>query len=298
MLQKIENSSVNEFDVTAHVRVTDPDSVQFEIKRVLAELFPEENLTIVDASFDYFKYCYSGQHEDYHAVETPYHDIHHVMDVTLASVRLMAGHEIKHKDDSLGPQKVILGFIVSLFHDSGYLRYSDDYEANHGAEHTPVHVTRSGLFLERFLKANDMAECIDVAQTLVQFTGMEQDVDALKFEDKSWLKIGYMIGTADLMAQMADRLYAQKCHSHLYTEFSIAGMTEKKASDGSIEVIYADADDLLKKTPDFIEDALKNRLTKSFRKAYEYAAVYFGGRNLYMESIEKNRAEILKLTSN
>lgn len=296
MLQIIENHSHGEFDVTDLVKVTDPQCVRVEVKRILSERFPKEDLSIVDRAFDHFVLCYSGQHNDYHAVETPYHDIHHVMDVTLATVRLMDGYARK-RINTLDFEKVILGFVVALFHDSGYLRYSDDYVAQHGAEHTPIHVSRSGLFLERFLKENDMAASVKVAQTLVQFTGIEQKVENLQFADSAWLSIGYMIGTADLIAQMSDRHYAKKCYLHLFKEFKIAGMTEKKSSDGTVEVIFEDADDLLKKTPAFIQDAIENRLCKSFHKMYEYAAVYFGGRNLYMENIERNKSEIIKLTT-
>lgn len=295
-MQSIQNHSHDEFDVTDMVKVTDPRSVQTEVKRIISARFPNNDLSIIDRAFDHFVLCYSGEHEDYHAVETPYHDIHHVMDVTLASVRLMDGYERK-QNKPFGFEKIILGFIVALFHDSGYLRYSDDYKATHGAQHTPIHVSRSGLFLERFLKENGMADSINIAQTLVQFTGIEQKVETLQFEDPSWLTIGYMIGTADLIAQMSDRHYAQKCYLHLFKEFKIAGMTEKKASDGSVEVIFENAEDLLKKTPAFIQDAIENRLCKSFHRVYEYAAVYFGGRNLYMENIERNKSEIIKLTT-
>ncbi len=297
MLESVEKAHDSEFDVSARVKVTDPDCVQKEIKLILSRRFPQADLSIVDQAFAYFSYCYSGEHPDYHAIETPYHDIQHVLDVTLATVRLMDGYELKHPEKSLGFERVRLGLIVSLFHDSGYLRYSDDYKTRHGAEHTPIHVSRSGLFIERFLKEHGLSEYSSIASTLVQFTGIEQKIEALQFEDNTWLTIGYMIGTADLMAQMADRLYVQKCHAHLFTEFSIAGMTQRKASDGSVEVIFADADDLVKKTPAFIQDAIENRLSKSFHRVYEYAAVFFGGRNLYMESIEKNRSEILKLTA-
>lgn len=295
MLPAIETLPVNEFDVTGRVKVTEPREVQKEIKSILAELFPNQDLSLVDKSFDYFIECYSGKHPDYHEVDTPYHDIHHVMDVTLACSRLMAGYEIKNKEKPLGFEKVLIGFITALFHDSGYLRYKDDYQTKHGAEYTPVHVTRSGLFIERFLRDNGMAHLVEIAQTLVQFTGIEHDVESLTFEDASWLPVGYMIGTADLIAQMADRLYANKCHAHLFTEFSIAGMTRKETEDGNVEVIFADADDLIKKTPFFIKDALENRLKKSFKRCYEYAAVYFGGRNLYMEGIERNLSEITKI---
>ncbi len=297
MLQATENKELNQFDVTETIRVSDPDSVRGEVKRILSERFPGQQLEIVDTAFNHFIECYSGRHSDYHAVETRYHDIQHVMDVTLATVRLMDGYESKERSHPLGFDKTLLGFIVALFHDAGYLRYSDDYEARHGAEHTPVHVSRSGLFLDRFLRENGMTQWSEIALTLVQFTGIEQKIEDLGFEDDSWLIVGYMIGTADLIAQMSDREYAQKCQAHLYEEFSIAGMTEKKASDGSVEVIYANGQDLLKKTPAFIQDAVENRLSKSFHKVFEYAAVYFGGRNLYMEGIERNRSEILKLIS-
>jgi len=296
MMQTIANHSHGEFDVTDSVKVTDPRCVQTEIKRILSARFPQKDLSMVDSAFDHFVLCYSGKHVDYHAVETPYHDIHHVLDVTLASVRLMDGYE-KKQQNSLGLEKIILGVIVALFHDSGYLRYSDDYESKHGAEHTPIHVSRSGLFLARFLKENGMEDFITIAQTLVQFTGIEQKVESLTFKDSGWLTIGYMIGTADLIAQMSDRHYAQKCYVHLFKEFTIAGMTEKTGTDGKVEIIFEDADDLLKKTPAFIQDAIENRLSKSFHKVYEYAAVYFGGRNLYMENIERNKSEILKLTA-
>jgi hypothetical protein len=299
MLQATKSSKISEFDVTERVKVTDPRCVQQEVKNILSARFPNKDLSIVDKAFDYFIDCYSGEHDDYHAVETPYHDIHHVMDVTLATVRLMDGHERQLQTLSpLGFDKVILGFIVALFHDSGYLRYSDDYEADHGAEHTPIHVSRSGSFIARFLNEQGMSDWVSVAQTLVQFTGIEQKIETLTFEDPAWLTIGYMIGTADLIAQMSDKHYAQKCHAHLFAEFSIAGMTQKEASDGSIEVIFANGDDLLKKTPAFIQDAIDNRLCKSFNKVFEYAAVYFGGRNLYMENIEKNKADIIKINAN
>lgn len=302
MLQKnelynVKNPADFEFDVLARVKVSDPDAVQKEVKRIFSKRYPDYDLGLIDKAFDYFRLCYSGEHQDYHACEMPYHDIQHVMDVSLATLRIMDGYEQKHPDAPLGPERAMLGFIVALFHDSGYLRYSSDYASRHGAEHTPIHVSRSGLFISNFLDAHEHTDKVKIAQTLVQFTGLEQKIEDLKFADSLYLKIGYMIGTADLIAQMADRQYAEKCRAHLFTEFSIAGMTEKKALDGSVEVIYASADDLLRKTPGFIDDVIENRLKKSFHKVYEYAAVFFGGRNLYMESIARNRSEIIHINA-
>lgn len=295
MLQIVEKSDVDEFDVTGRVKVTDPRCVETEVLSIFRKLYPNADLSLIEKGFDHFIRCYSGEHPDYHGVDTPYHDTHHVMDVCLACARMLAGYEMKHKDNPLGSEKVLLGFIIALFHDAGYLRYKDDYETRHGAEYTRIHVSRSGLFLEHFLKENGLAHLVDIAQTLVQFTGMEQEISALKFEDDSWRPLGYIIGTADLIAQMADRLYAQKCYDHLFTEFSIAGMTEKQNNDGKVEVIYADAVELIRKTPCFINDTLETRLKNYFSRSYEYAAVFFGGRNLYMEGIQKNLSKIIEL---
>ncbi len=295
MLQSIDKVTVDDFDVTGRVKVSDPRSVEVEVLAIFRKLYPDADLSLIEKGFDHFIRCYSGEHPDYHGVDTPYHDIHHVMDVCLACARLLAGYEMKHKDQPLGLEKALLGFICALFHDAGYLRYKDDYETRHGAEYTRIHVSRSGLFLEHFLNDNGLSHLVEVAQTLVQFTGMELEISALKFEDESWLPIGYIIGTADLIAQMADSQYAQKCHSHLFTEFSIAGMTEKETENGEIEVLYSDADDLIRKTPCFINDALETRLKNYFSRSYEYAAVFFGGRNLYMEGIQKNLSKIIEL---
>ena len=47
-------------------------------------------------------------------------------------------------------------------------------------------------------------------------------------------------------------------------------------------------EDLIKKMPDFFENTVLKRLTNDFHSVYQYAAVHFGGRDLYMEGIQKN----------
>lgn len=290
MEQKTGGVKQNELDITQQVNVSDPACVLFEIKSIFEKLYPEEDLVLLDTAFYYFAQCYAGQHPDYHACETPYHNIQHVLDVTLATARLIDGYEKKHTKNCLGSKRAMLGMVVALFHDSGYLRYSSDFESSHGAEYTKIHVSRSGYFIKRFLMEHGLPEWVDQALVLVQYTGLEFEIEDLGFEDALYIQLGYLIGTADIIAQMADKDYIEKCEAHLYDEFLLGGLTHREHEDGSIEVLYASAQDLLIKTPAFINDAITNRLGKSFDKAYEYATVHFGGRNLYMESIEKNIA--------
>ena len=85
-----------------------------------------------------------------------------------------------------------------------------------------------------------------------------------------------MLGTADIIAQMADRCYLEKCRDRLYPEFVL----------GRIPA-FTSAEDLVMKTPRFYEGACK-RLDEKLGRSYEYAARHFGGVNLYLEEMRKN----------
>jgi hypothetical protein len=104
-----------------------------------------------------------------------------------------------------------------------------------------------------------------------------------------------MLGTADLMAQMADRCYLEKCRDRLYPEFVLAGIAVEKDGHGNEKVNYASGDDLLKKTDDFYRNSVKTRLESSFESVYEYANVLFDGTNPYLMAIEKNLAYLRQI---
>jgi hypothetical protein len=85
-----------------------------------------------------------------------------------------------------------------------------------------------------------------------------------------------MLGTADIIAQMADRCYLEKCRDRLYPEFVL----------GRIPA-FTSAEDLVMKTPRFYESACE-RLDQKLGRSYEYAARHFGGPNLYLDEMRKN----------
>jgi hypothetical protein len=85
-----------------------------------------------------------------------------------------------------------------------------------------------------------------------------------------------MLGTADIIAQMSDRCYLEKCHDRLYPEFALAKLGG-----------FSSPQDLLFKTPRFYEGACR-RLDEKLGRSYEHAARHFGGPNLYLESMRKN----------
>jgi hypothetical protein len=50
---------------------------------------------------------------------------------------------------------------------------------------------------------------------------------------------------------------------------------------------FASGEDLVRRTPGFYQNATK-RLDLQLARAYEYAARHFGGRNLYLDEMQKN----------
>ena len=64
------------------------------------------------------------------------------------------------------------------------------------------------------------------------------------------------------------------------------------SAEGYRKVIYASGLDLLRQTPGFMEQVRNKRLDGEFERAYRYYEILFGGRNPYIEAIERNLAFI------
>jgi hypothetical protein len=99
--------------------------------------------------------------------------------------------------------------------------------------------------------------------------------------------LGSMLGSADIIAQMADRCYLEKCRDRLYPEFVAGGLAVKRNAEGAEQVVFASGEDLVIKTPQFFQGARK-RLDQDLGGSYAYARQHFGGQNLYLEELSKN----------
>lgn len=277
-----------DFDVSDMVNVTNVNSVNAAVRAIFESSYPSEAYKNVARAFNDFAMIYAGSHPDYHACDTPYHDIQHVLDVTLAVMRLIDGHEKSCEADAqFGAELVVTALISALFHDVGYIRHKNDDDHRDGAEFTQIHVTRSGQFLADYFTRLKMYREAQLASKLVQFTGYERPVESLLFNDPKLQELGYILGTGDVIAQMSDRMYLEKCRSCLYPEFVRAGLANSGTTDQA-EAVYQSADDLLAKTPEFIRSTITQRLDKIFHSVYKYAEVHFGGPNLYLIAVLKN----------
>ncbi len=179
----------------------------------------------VAVAFDDFDKLFTGRMPGYHGVDTLYHDRQHSLDMTLAMARLLVGYERSVESRlRFGAERASLALVTSLFHDAGYIREFDDRQHSNGAEFTLYHVTRSARFLARYLPSIGMENWVPVATRIVHFTGYEIKLNMIQLADPKDRKLGHLLGTADLIAQMADRCYLEKCRDRLYPEFVLGGV--------------------------------------------------------------------------
>jgi hypothetical protein len=281
----------SDFDVTNTVQVSSPQAVLDAVKSLYRPIWPELEFAPLAEAFEHFERLFAGEIPGYFGVDTVYHDRQHTLDITLALARLIVGHERTQPEPArLGSERAIIGLIVGLFHDVGYLRRTDDVESRNGAEFTRTHVSRGARFLEDYLPALDFEAWVPVASEIIHFTGYEvpfAQIEA-KVTDPRDVMLGHLLGTADMMAQIADRCYLEKCRDRLYAEFVLGGVALPVAANGGRQVKYASGLDLLRQTPEFVAEVRTKRLDGDFHRAYRFVEALYGGRNPYLESIDRN----------
>lgn len=284
----------NHYDVTDQVQVSHPGDVLSAVSKLLAALYPELDLSPVRAAYHTFTRLYAGTLPGYVGCDTCYHDAQHSLDCSLALARLIDGHERSvARDQRLGSERAVLGVVIALFHDAGYVRRVED-SARNGAEYTLTHVRRSADFIAGFLPTVGLARDALLASRLVHFTGYEMPLDDIQVSDPKDRLLGFMLGTADILAQTADRCYLEKCRDFLFEEFEIAGLAGAP-STGRVTPRYATVEALLENTPDFNRHLWEDRLDGYFGSVHRYMNAHFGGRNPYAEQIRRHLELIARL---
>jgi hypothetical protein len=279
----------SDFDITNTVRVSSVAAVLEAIERVFASTWPGASTEALRRACAQFDDMFSGRAPGYAGVDTLYHDRQHTLDVTLTMARICSGYEQQVEPLwKLGAERAIAGVIMALFHDVGYLRRSSDNGQRNGAEFTRTHVSRGIEFLRGYLPQLGLAAWAQPASQILHFTGYEKPFGELVLGDARDVRLGHLLGTSDMITQMADRCYLEKCRDRLYPEFVLAGMALPYTNASAEQVRYASGLDLLRQTPRFASETRRQRLDGEFNRAYRYLEILFDGRNPYMESIERN----------
>jgi len=150
-----------------------------------------------------------------------------------------------------------------------------------------IHVGRSAEFAAQLLGEKKFLTAeIESVQQMIRCTGVDAPLNVIPFHDDIVRIVGFALGTADLLGQMAADDYVDKLPI-LYSEFAeAAAFTRDKTNAVGM---FSSAADLMQKTPAFWEKCVKPKLEHDFGGLYRFMNdPYPDGLNYYLDRIEAN----------
>lgn len=184
------------------------EAARHEVCALFRVLWPHGEMALLEEAFRDVGALYAGGWPGYHPCDTPYHNLTHVVTVTLAMARLLHGAVLDgHR---VSAEEGLLGLVAALFHDAGLIRSHSDPETK-GAELTRAHVARGMAMLGTYLRARGWDEdASGLAGALVACTELEASSSRIAFRTEAQRYLGALLKAADLAGQMADRRYGEK----------------------------------------------------------------------------------------
>lgn len=254
--------------------------VHAEVRRLVGKIAPAHDMAPIDRTFLLMEAGCDGRLAGYAALQTPYHDRGHLLEVVLCSVRLL--HGLHLGGQPLDALTIDASLVGALLHDSGYLMREEEGQGagGTGAQWTLTHVPRGVVFAETHLAGMLSPELMSAAGKVILMTDHQPTSIAPDFDTQSQRLAAQVTATADLIGQMANREYLERL-TLLYIEFREAGID-----------LFHDIHDLLEKTGGF-HQAMTVRLQDKLGGLAPQLVKHFEqdrgvGRNYYLESIDRN----------
>ncbi len=269
---------MKEIQLSRMVNMEDPQSVFDEVRAIALMIFPEFDFKTVHLVFKDIVRLFHGEYPGYRKCNTEYHDLKHTTDTFLAMARLMHGAFVG--GENLSGEHVNLGLICALMHDTGYIQTLDN-DVGTGAKYTRIDTRRSIVFMDIYIADKGFSkEDFKNFSDIINYTSLSTNINKIQFECQEIELLCKIMGTADLLGQVADRAYLEKL-LFLFYEFKEGGVMG-----------YDSELDLLKKTIDFYAMTRK-RFASELDSVNEYMRYHFKvrwnlDRDLYMEAIEKS----------
>lgn len=270
------------------VDTRDTAAVEEEVRSIYAALYPEAKRDFVQLAFSWVTEYFAGRHPDYLPIDAPYHDFEHTMQGTLCLARLLRG--LHTSGAGIPVRSFELGILAILFHETGYLKRRGDMEGT-GAKYTAIHVGRSAAFAEAVLAPKGLTGAeVRAVQNMIYCTCVNTDPQAIQFQSELERTVGYALGTADLLAQMAAPDYVEKLPL-LFAEFTEAA---PHAPAGMAHLFaFKSAKEMMSNSPAFWENYVLPRINGVFRRLYTFLNdPYPDGPNDYLQRIEANIARL------
>ena len=262
--------------------LTDTDSpaeTLAEIKHILLLVDPSSDPSPIEKIFGDIIRLFNGEFPGYKASNTKYHNLEHTCSSALASARLI--HALHVQGQVFSQRLVQLCLIGTLFHDTGLIQTEEEVKGT-GAQHTVGHENRSVALMGKYLAEKGYSqEDIRDCGHMIKCTEISFPMEDIPFDSEEVRTMAKIVGTADLVAQMADKNYQEKLPL-LFMEFQEAGM---QGFETPLE--------LFSKTEEFYRKVARKRMKNELDGVSAAALYHFRerwgiDRNLYEESIKQN----------
>ena len=263
------------------------------VREVISSHFPVHVSTCLPELFIRVDNLYRGNYSGYQGSDSAYHDLHHTCDATETTTRLLDGHIKGGMEPLLTARDFELAIAAALLHDSGFIKQVGDNEGT-GAKYTLIHVDRSADFAGLFLPPLGLtADEVRMVQNAIHFTGINLRKSRSKFRTPVEKYIGCVVGTADILSQMAAIDYPKHL-PELYKEYVEAAAYSGLHGTGIGS--YQSATGLMQSTRNFYEVDVKRMLNEEWNGVYKDLEHHFSdGTNPYLSSIETNLERIDQL---
>lgn len=257
-----------------------PDAVESDVVAMMSEIDPAFEAVRLRTLYRDIVRLFHGDYPGYRRSDAWYHDLEHTSTVFLCTAAMVYGAH--HDGVRLSSRGKLLVLACALFHDVGLIRRKEEDGRGTGARFTIGHEERSVAFMESYFREHgyDLRD-IEDARQIIECTILGKSPADIPFRTEEVKTLGRILGSADVVAQMADRAYLEKLLL-LYREFREGGIPG-----------YESELDLLEKTPGFYHNVVKRRLDSEFDRADDWldvhARVYWQlDRDPYRASIERN----------
>ena len=276
-------SHMNHMDPTGEVYLADPAIVGNAIKAILDSIYGNNyDSGLLTRAIEDLAQIFRGEYPGLLRCDTLYHDLRHALETGLTTARLLDGHAKSlapdHEEERIDADHALLVVLLALFHDIGLQRR--DSEAHlYGPMLAPIHEERGVEFMRNYLSETALAAFADKSILIMLTQFIFKIPDTWSAFDR---KLASIVASADLLSQLSDRCYLEKCRDFLFVEFSALGIA------GKVDSIYPDRETLLAKTPDFFEKVISQRMEEEHQGVHRLIELHTGGSNPWQESIRRN----------
>ena len=286
------------FDVTGTIPLDRAAAVAAAIDDILTCAYGPASFDreVLHRTFTIVERLYRGEQPGWLACDMPYHDLRHALDAALAVARLVDGCRRDACDRALGPDLALVAVLLALLHDAGFLRKTAEASLC-GPRLADGHESRSAALAADYLRTTPLAGHAALAPLIMATRIASPPESLLDGHAAPAVTIGRMLGSADLLCQLGDSRYLERCYHHLYPEMVLGGSGAPRDPDDRHRFVAEDARRMLARTPGFVRNVAYPRLREGLGFVARHLATHFGGSDPYGQAIGDNLARCERIVA-